>query len=125
MNILEIYPNFSWWLEGSSLEEIEQLRLVAQGPATGTRADAFEKLAPARAFYLVGDAATFDLIPGVFDEVIIHYTPTLLKRLVLESRLKTWIKPTGTFRFQPDFTGEIEHHPDSNDDGLRPVWMVR
>lgn len=124
MNVLEIYPNFSWWFEGRSVEEIQSLRAVSQASSDDAQAAAFEKLAPARAFHLLGDAATFDLIPGVFDEIVVHYSPSSLKRLVLESRIKTWINPTGTFRFQPDFfTDEIP--ADENNEGLRPVWMLR
>jgi hypothetical protein len=124
MNVLEIYPNWSWWFEARTVEEIERLRVVAQAPSNEAQSASFEKLAPTRAFHLVGDAATFDLIPGVFDEVIVHYSPNLLKRLILESRIKTWIQPAGVCRFQPDFE-ESNDPQHTNDEGLRPVWMVR
>lgn len=124
MNVLEIYPSFSWWFEGATVEDIQSLRAVAQAPSDDAQTAAFEKLAPARAFHLVGDAATFDLIPGVFDEVIVHFSPSSLKRLVLESHIKTWLNETGTYRFQPDFFTE-EASFDEPHDGLRPVWMFR
>ena len=108
MNVLEIYPNFSWWFEGATESEIDQLRSAAQINSLSEQSDAFEKLAPARAFHLVGDAATLDLIPGVFDEIIVHYTPTALKRMVLEDHMRDWLRPTGTIRFQPDFAFQPE-----------------
>lgn len=124
MNVLEVYPNFSWWFEGPTVEDIQSLRAVAQAPSDDSQTTAFEKLAPARAFHLIGDASTFDLIPGVFDEVIVHYSPSSLKRLVLESHIKTWLNPTGIYRFQPDFITD-EASFDENNEGLRPVWMIR
>lgn len=124
MNVLEIYPNFSWWFEGRSVEDIQSLRAISQLSSDDAQTAAFEKLAPARAFHLVGDAATFDLIPGVFDEVVVHFSPSSLKRLVLESHIKSWLSETGTYRFQPDFATD-EDPSAANHDGLRPVWMIR
>jgi hypothetical protein len=121
MNVLEIYPNFSWWFEGAAESEIEQLRSAAQIDSLSEQADAFEKLAPARAFHLVGDAATLDLIPGVFDQIIVHYIPTALKRMVLESHMRDWLRPTGTIRFQPDFLNEPENEESRP---LRPYFKV-
>ncbi|MGZ8900277.1 MAG: hypothetical protein ACXW3Z_09300 [Limisphaerales bacterium] len=124
MNVLEIYPNFSWWFEGRSVEEIQSLRAISQATSDDAQTAAFERVAPALAFHLLGDAATFDLIPGAFDEIIVHYSPSALKRLVLESRIKSWLTGTGTYRFQPDFNTD-ENHSDANNEGLRPVWMIR
>lgn len=101
MNVLDIYPNFTWWFEGRRREEIEALRSAAQINESVAHAAALEKLAPARAFHLVGDAATFDLISNVFDEIVVRYSPTPLKRLILERRIRAWVSPSGTARFEP------------------------
>jgi hypothetical protein len=125
MNVLEIYPNYSWWFEGSDSEQVGRLRAAARLHATDEQVEAFEKLAPARAFHLVGDAATLDLMPGVFDEIIVHYTPGALRRLNLEERMRTWIRPSGYYRFQPDFVDEEEHAREEQEHEYRPFLRSR
>ena len=125
MNVLEIYPNYAWWFEAADAEQIQRLRAAAHLHAGDEQWEAFERLAPARAFNLVGDAAAFELIPGVFDEIIVHYTPGPLRRLNLEERMRTWIRPTGYYRFQPDFVDEGEHAPEEQEHEYRPLLRSR
>jgi hypothetical protein len=125
MNVLEIYPNYSWWFEGSDSDEIGRLRGAARLHATDEQTEAFEKLAPARAFHLVGDAATLDLMPGVFDEIIVHYTPGALRRLNLEERMRMWIRPSGYYGFQPDFVDENEQVREEQEHEYRPLLRSR
>src|SRR5688500_14105766 len=106
MNVLDIYPNFTWWLEGRTGADIEALRAAVKNSEPVSQA-ALEKLAPARAFHLVGDAATFDLIAGVFDEIVVRYSPTPLKRLILGRRIRAWASPSGEYRFE---SGILELH---------------
>jgi hypothetical protein len=101
VKVLEIYPNDSWWFEAEDAAQIEQLRAAADPHASDG-----ETNVPGRAFHLVGNAAAFDLIPGVFDEIIVHYEPSAMQRLNLEKRMRTWIHPTGSYRFAPDFPPE-------------------
>src|SRR5688500_1817764 len=117
MNVLEIYPNFSWWFEAANSDQIEQLRAAVRLHTGSAQAELFEELAPAKAFHLVGDAATFDLLPGVFDEIIVHYSPTPLKRLNLEGRMRLWMTPEGTYRIAPDFTAEGDERNEEEDIG--------
>lgn len=124
MNVLEIYPTYSWWFEAADAEQIQRLRAAAHLQAGDEQSEAFERLAPARAFHLVGDAAAFDLIPGVFDEIIVHYNPGALKRLNLEDRMRTWIRPLGYYRFQPDFD-EGEPVQEEQEHEYRPLLRSR
>jgi len=124
MNVLEIYPNFSWWFEGDTIAEIDQLRTAAQIQPVGEQSAAFEKLCPARAYYMVGDPASFDLIPGVFDEVVVHYLPTPLKRLVLTERIQSWLTGSGQIRFESVFPPEPQPTPE-NYGPLRPYLKIR
>ena len=101
MNVLEIYPNFSWWLDGRNEQEIQALRAAAEINEPEAQAQQLEALAPARAFHLSGDASGFDLIPEIFDEIIVRYSPTALKRLMLERRMGMWLKSNGVYRFSP------------------------
>ena len=91
MNALEIYPSFSWWLCGTNAEELAALR-------AGLDAGAVEMELNRKAYFLVGDAASFELIPHAFDEVVVHYEPTPLKRLVLERNARQWLKESGVLR---------------------------
>ena len=125
MNVLEIYPNYSWWFEAADAELIHRLRAAAHLHAGDEQSGAFERLVPARAFHLVGDAAAFDLIPGVFDEIIVHYTPGALRRLNLEERMRTWIRPSGYYRFQPDFEDESEQVREEREQEYRPLLRSR
>jgi hypothetical protein len=125
MNVLEIYPNYSLWFEAADAEQVQRLRAAARLHATDEQAEAFGKLAPARAFHLVGDAAAFDLMPGVFDEIIVHYTPGALRRLNLEDRMRTWIRPSGYYRFQPDFVDESERVREEQEHEYRPLLRSR
>ena len=124
MNVLEIYPNFAWWLEGANKAQIEQLRDAAQIQSPGEQSAAFERLSPAKAYYLVGDAVSFDLIPGVFDEVVVRYSPTALKRLVLTEHIQSWLAPGGQGRFESVFPPEQEPVPEDYGP-LRPHFKLR
>ena len=124
MNVLEIYPNFAWWLEGANKAQIEQLREAAQIQSPPEQAAAFERLSPAKAYYLVGDAVSFDLIPGVFDEVVVRYSPSALKRLVLTGHIQTWLVPGGETRFESVFPPEQEPVPEDYGP-LRPHFKLR
>ena len=122
MNVLEIYPNHSWWFEAVDADHIQRLREAAHLHAGDEQTAAFEKLAPARAFHLVGDAVTFELIPGVFDEIIVHYAPAALKRLNLEERMRLWLRPSGKYRFAPDFSPEGEECHEEQEE-YRPLYL--
>lgn len=95
MNVLEVYPTFSWWLCGPTQDDITLTRAQLNQDAAAAEAER-------RAFYIVGDAAAFDLIPEAFDEIIIRYEPTALKRMVLERHTRVWLKPAGALRIEPD-----------------------
>jgi hypothetical protein len=112
MNVLDIYPNFSWWFEGGSNGEIEQLRAAAQLQAPEEQSAAFERLTPAKAYYMVGNPASFDLVPGIFDEVIVRYFPSSLKRLVLTEHIQAWLTPSGQIRFDSVFPPERQSEPE-------------
>ena len=112
MNVLEIYPNFSWWFEGANHAQIEKLRAAAQLALPDEQSAAFEGISPARAYYMVGDPASFDLIPGVFDEVVVHYLPSPLKRLVLTEHIQTWLTSSGQIRFESVFPPEAQPTPE-------------
>ena len=124
MNVLEIYPNFAWWFEGADCAQIGQLRTAVQRQSPDEQSVALDRIAPAKAYYLVGDATTFDLIPGVFHEIIVHYTPSPLKRLILEAHLQPWLTPNGRASFESVFPPEQE--PVAEDYGpLRPYFKLR
>jgi len=120
MNVLEIYPNDAWWFEAGNAEQLDRLRTAAQ-QVEDEPADPPEEQLPGRAFHMVGDAATFDLIPAVFDEIIVHYSPTALQRLNLEERMRTWIHAGGKYEFSPDFAADKEGH--SRDEEYRPLSL--
>jgi hypothetical protein len=95
MNVLEIYPGHSWWLCGESREEIAKIReLLRQSPP--------EAESTKKAYCLVGDAAAFELIDRVFDEMIVRYPVGALKKLVLERQATRWLAQAGELRFEPD-----------------------
>ena len=123
MNVLEIYPNFSWRFEGADNAQIDQLRAAAQLQSEEQSA-AFERLAPSKAYYMVGDPASFDLIPGVFEEVIVHYIPNALKRLVLTEHIQEWLTPSGQVRFESVFPPEPQPTPE-NYGPLRAYLKIR
>ena len=124
MNVLEIYPNFSWWFEGESTAEIDQLRAAAQLQPPEEQSAALERLSPARAYYMVGDPASFELVPGVFDEVIVRYLPSSLKRLVLIEHIQTWLSSSGEIRFESVFPPERQPTPEDYEP-LRPYLKLR
>ena len=124
MNVLEIYPNFSWWFEGESTAEIDQLRAAAQLQPPEEQSAALERLSPARAYYMVGDPASFELVPGVFDEVIVRYLPSSLKRLVLIEHIQTWLSSSGEIRFESVFPPEPQPTPEDYEP-LRPYLKLR
>lgn len=101
MNVLEIYPNFAWWFDAADIKGIERLRAAAKISDLTAQSGALDQLRPAQAYYLVGDAATFDLIPGVFDEIVLCYEPAALKRLILDRRIHEWIGTGGAIRSKP------------------------
>jgi hypothetical protein len=86
MNVLDIYPTFSWWICGADLNEIAAIREVLIDNAAAAEN-------ARKAFCLVGDAAAFDLIPNTFDAVCVQYSPTPLKRMVLERHAQPWLRP--------------------------------
>jgi len=124
MNVLEIYPNFSWWFEGANSAEIDQLRGAAKLQSLEEQTAALEKLFPSGAYYMMGDPASFDLIPGVFDEVIVHYLPSPLKRLVLTERIQSWLTSYGQIRFESVFPPEPQPTPEDYGP-LRPYLKIR
>ena len=123
MNVLEIYPSFSWWFEGPGNAVIDQLRAAAQLQSTTEQSAAFECLSPARAYYLVGDPASFDLVPNIFDEVIVRYLPSSLKRLVLTEHIQAWLAPSGQIRFESVFPPEHQTDPEDYEP-LRPYLKI-
>lgn len=91
MNVLDIYPTFAWWLCGSNWDEIAALRAsIKSAPETAET--------NRNAYFLVGDAVAFDLVPQAFDEIVVHYPPTPLKRMVLERQARRWLSETGVLR---------------------------
>ena len=124
MNLLEIYPNFAWWFEGASCAQINQLRAAAHLQTPEEQSAAFERLSPAKAYYLVGEVASFDLLPGVFDEIIVRFTPSALKRLVLTEHMQGWLAPDGQVRFESVFPPEHEAAPEDYGP-LRPYFKLR
>ena len=95
MNALDIYPAFSWWICGETAGGLSTTRQRLE-------VDAAAEEAGRRAFFLTGDAAAFDLIPETFDEIVVRYEPTPLKRLVLERHAQAWLRPGATIRFEPE-----------------------
>jgi hypothetical protein len=73
---------------------------------------------------MVGDPASFDLIPGIFDEVIVRYFPSSLKRLVLTEHIQEWLTPVGQIRFESVFPPEPQPTPEDYGP-LRPYLKIR
>jgi hypothetical protein len=124
MNVLEIYPNFAWWFDAPDAAGIEELRATASMSDLTAQAEALAKLRPKQAYYLVGDAGTFDLVPGIFDQIVLRYEPTPLKGLILQRRIQEWIGADGAILYQPTL---IQIHEPSPGKGYEtiPVKFAR
>lgn len=123
MNVLEIYPNFAWWLDAPDAVGIDALRAAALLNDLHAQSEALEKLEPRHAYYLVGDAATFDLVREVFDHVVLRYQPTALKRLVLDRRMRQWVAANGEIRYEPTSVEILEPH--ATFDASLPAKLAR
>lgn len=99
MKVLDIYPNHCWSFEAESFASICRLRSAAALSDEQARASAFEQIPTGQSFRLVGDAVSFDLSEGLFDEITVNYAPTVLKRVILHQRVRRWLKPTGKAHF--------------------------
>jgi hypothetical protein len=106
MNVLDVYPTFSWWICGADADEIANIRALLEHDSSAAENSR-------KAYCLIGDAAAFDLIPETFDQILVRYSPTPLKRLVLERHTRAWLKPGATLAYnaEPDKEALAPHEP--------------
>jgi hypothetical protein len=101
MNILEIYPDYCWWFQVDSPECLDNLREVAQLSYYDPRRAALGTPGPPRAYFLKGDAATFNFQPGTFDRVVIcSFGLKRLRYRTLDRLSRRWATPGGSIVVQ-------------------------
>lgn len=93
MNVLEIEPNGAWWFEAESETELSTLREIAAGKRKGS-----DRWHEGRAYFLSGDAATFNLKSGTFDEIWIVSSGVTGRRSKLEKIAAAWLKKGGRLK---------------------------
>jgi hypothetical protein len=95
MRVLDIYENCCWSFECENPVALRHLRVAAALPDAAVRDAELDSIPNSRAYRLVGDAVAFELADNFFDEISVEYTPTVLKRVLLAQKAKSWLKPEG------------------------------
>lgn len=96
MRVLDIYHDHAWWFDALDPAELSRLRqrAIAQGIPRNRWRDG-------TAFFLGGDASTFNFQNASFDEIRIINLPAGTKQKKVEGRARVWLKEGAEIKYGP------------------------
>lgn len=93
MKVLDIHPDSCWSLEANNPAALDRLRSATSLVDPERRQAALVALKRSgHAYHLIGRATSLDLADRVFDDVVMHYSPSVAERAILIQRGSRWVK---------------------------------